>query len=75
MSYPEKPRSNLWFLLPIFFSWIGGVIAYFILRHDDPSKAKNCLYLGIALTLVGIILQFIIVATIPDIDPGFGVNI
>ena len=27
---------------------IGGIIAYFVLRHDDPRKAKNCLYLGIS---------------------------
>ena len=75
MSYPEKRRSNAWFLLPIFFSWIGGLIAYFILRQDDPSKAKNCLYLGIALTIVGLVLQVIIFATVPEINPGFNVNI
>ena len=33
-------------------SWVGaaglmGIIAFFILRQDDPKKAKNCLYLGI----------------------------
>ena len=75
MSYPEKQRSNAWFLLPIFFSWIGGLIAYFILRHDDPRKARNCLYLGIALTVVGLILQFIIFASMPDIGSGFNVNV
>ena len=48
-------RSNWWFLLPIFMAIIGGVIAYFVLRHDDPKKAKNCLYLGIILTVVGIV--------------------
>ena len=75
MSYPEKPRSRAWFLLPIFFSWIGGIVAYFILRQDDPPKAKNCLYLGIALTAVGLILNFIIFASIPDLGSGFNVNI
>ncbi len=50
-----NPRSNWWFLLPIFMAIIGGVIAYFVLRHDDPKKAKNCLYLGIILTVVGIV--------------------
>ncbi len=50
-----NPRSNRWFLLPIFMAIIGGVIAYFVLRHDDPKKAKNCLYLGIILTVVGIV--------------------
>jgi len=40
VSHPEKPRSNAWFLLPILFGVIGGIIAFFILRHDDPRKAK-----------------------------------
>ena len=47
-----RRRSSLWFLLPIFFSIIGGVIAYFIIKDDDPRKAKNCLLLGIILTAI-----------------------
>lgn len=45
-----RKRSNFWFLLPILFNVIGGVIAYFIIKEDDPRKAKNCLWLGIILT-------------------------
>ena len=75
MSYPEKRRSNAWFLLPILFSVLGGIIAFFILRQDDPSKAKNCLYLGITLTVIGLILQIILVSTFPGLDSGFNVNI
>ena len=45
----EKNRSKLWYILPIFFSIVGGIIAYFVIREDDPSKAKNCLWLGIIL--------------------------
>ena len=73
--YPEKRRSNLWFLLPIFFGIIGGIIAFFILRQDDPSKAKNCLYLGIALMITGIVLNAIVLATFPGLDSGFNVNV
>ena len=75
MSYPEKPRSNVWFLLPIFFGIIGGIIAFFILRHDDPRKARNCLYLGIAFMIFGMILNIFITASIPGLDSGFNVNI
>ena len=75
MSYPEKRRSNAWFLLPIFFGIIGGIIAFFILRQDDPAKARNCLYLGIALMVAGIVLNIILAATIPALDTGFNVNI
>jgi len=75
MSYPEKPRSNAWFLLPIFFGVIGGIIAFFILRKDDPRKAKNCLYLGLAFMLIGIIFNILIGSSLPGIDSGFNVNI
>jgi cytochrome bd-type quinol oxidase subunit 1 len=75
MSYPEKQRSKAWFLLPIFFGVIGGIIAYFILRQSDPQKAKNCLYLGLVLMLIGIIFNIIISALIPGIDSGFNVNV
>ncbi len=73
--YPEKPRSNAWFLLPIFLGLIGGVIAFFVLRNDDPKKAKNCLYLGIVLALIGIFLNILIVTQIPGLEEGFNVNI
>ena len=75
MSYPEKPRSNAWFLLPILFGVIGGIIAFFILRHDDPRKAKNCLYLGLVFMAIGIIFNVFIASSIPGLDSGFDVNI
>lgn len=70
-----KSRSNCWYVLPIFLGWIGGLIAYFILRRDDPRKAKNCLYLGIILGIVGLILNIIIIAQMPEFTPTFNANI
>ena len=70
-----KSRSNGWYVLPIFLGWIGGLIAYFILRRDDPRKAKNCLYLGIVLGIVGLILNIIIIAQMPEFTPTFNANI
>ena len=75
MSESEKPRSNAWYLLPIFFGIIGGIIAFLIIRKDDPHKAKNCLYLGIILMFIGIIFNMIITTSIPDFDSGFNVNL
>ncbi|MCH8915293.1 MAG: hypothetical protein IIA82_05560 [Thaumarchaeota archaeon] len=74
MSYPEKARSNKWFLVPIFFGVIGGFIAFFILRHDDPEKAKNCIYLSLVLLIRDIITIIIIGSPVPEIDSGFNVN-
>ena len=70
-----KSRSQLWYLLPVFVGLIGGIIAYWILRRDDPKKAKKCLYIGIALAIVGIIINILIVTQIPDLAPDFNVNV
>ena len=74
--YPEKPRSNWWYLLPIFFGIIGGIIAYFAIRKDDRKKAKKCLFVGLILLVIGIILDlsFSTWNGIP-IKEQFGVNI
>ncbi len=61
--------------MPIFLGLIGGVIAYFVLRHDDPKKAKNCLYLGITLAVIGIVINLIFGVQLAEIDQDFGVNI
>ncbi|AFS80760.1 hypothetical protein NKOR_04360 [Candidatus Nitrosopumilus koreensis AR1] len=75
MSYPEKQRSNAWFLLPIFVGLIGGIIAFFILRKDDPRKARYCLYLGLIMMAIGIVLNITLAASIPGLDSGFDVNV
>ena len=49
-----RTRSNWWYLVPILFDGIpGGIVAYFAIRYDDPRKAKNCLYLGIIISVIG----------------------
>ena len=76
MSWPERPRSNWWYLLPIFLGIIGGIIAYFALRNDDRKKAKKCLYLGLILLTVGILLETFLTgfSLVPD-STWYGVNI
>lgn len=45
----SKERSPLWYILPLVFSIFGAITAFLILRKDDPTKAKNCLWIGICL--------------------------
>lgn len=72
--YENRPRSSLWFLLPIFLGLIGGVIAYFVLRNDDPNKARNCLYLGIVLAVIGIALNLMFAAQLEQ-NLGLDINV
>ena len=69
--YPEKQRSNWWYILPILFGIIGGIIAYFAIRKDDREKAKKCMYIGLVLFAIGIIVDLMVM---PFAMPGqFGV--
>ena len=72
---PEKTRSNWWFLLPIFVGLIGGLIAYFVLRKDDPQKAKKCLYLGIILAVIGIMLDVIFAGQLTRFEQNLGIDV
>ena len=64
-------RSNWWYLVPIIFDGIpGGVVAYFAIRYDDPRKAKNCLYLGIIITAIGVAGYLIIFVVMSESMPG-----
>ena len=72
-----RRRSTLWFLLPIVFNILGGIIAYFVIREDDPKKARNCLLLGISIAAIPILL-FIVpilvgVAILPHFMPHVSV--
>jgi len=56
-----RTRSKWWYLVPILFDGIpGGIVAYFAIRYDDPRKAKNCLYLGIIITAIGVTAYLIL---------------
>lgn len=52
-----RKRSPMWYELPILFSILGGIIAYFAIRNDDPVKAKRCIIIGLAF-LIPIIMAF-----------------
>jgi hypothetical protein len=65
-SYPQYSRqggkpSATWYLLPIFFSIIGGIIAWACIKDRDPSMAKNNLILGILLTVIPMIFGVVLV--------------
>ena len=72
--YPEKKRSNWWYIVPILFGIIGGIIGYYALRRDDPQKAKKCLYLGLILTAINIVANIILASAGIGLEQGFNVN-
>lgn len=43
-------------MLPVAFNVLGGIVAYFVIRDDDPKKARSCLLLGILLAAIPVLL-------------------
>ena len=74
-DYPEKSRSSMWYLLPILVGMIGGIIAYLMIRKDDPRKAKNCIYIGLVMVLIGICFNILLLGVGVSSNPGFNVNL
>jgi len=65
VSPPSTSKTSAaWWLLPIFLLWIGGLIAFLVLKDNDKSKATKLLWTGIGLTVFwivsGIALNFLI---------------
>jgi 2-hydroxy-6-oxonona-2,4-dienedioate hydrolase len=60
---PVKRRSRLWYLLPIFLSVVGGVIAYFVLKESDPITARNTLRVGFMLAAAATVIFLAIYAS------------
>lgn len=48
----HRSASFAWYLLPIFLTILGGIIAYILLRKRDPRLARNALLLGIVLFIL-----------------------
>jgi len=71
VTAPEKtgvvqPRvtqsvSNLWWLLPIFLAWIGGLVAWSAVKGRAPQKARYMLFGGIGVTLLQVFMVFLII--------------
>lgn len=51
MANKQKPTTS-WFLLPIFFGIIGGLIGYAKVRDRDKSMANMILIVGIVFTFI-----------------------
>jgi len=65
-TYPRKtvahPTPNsLWYLLPLGFGLMGGLVAYVYVRDDDPEMAKNLFTVGLVVNIFTAILFYIFV--------------
>ena len=53
---------------------LGGIISYFILRKQHPARAKLFLYIGIAFTILSILVELSLGVT-ENLEQEFVVNV
>lgn len=57
---PRRPVSGAWWLAPILFGWLGGLIAWAVVRARDARMARALLVTGIAVTIIGTALVLLL---------------
>jgi hypothetical protein len=57
METTQNGPSKFWYLLPILFGIIGGLIMYLALRGRDAKMAKKGLLLGVLLIVAQIVIS------------------
>jgi prolipoprotein diacylglyceryltransferase len=57
MSEQQRNRGSItWYLLPIFFGFLGGMAMFFVLKDEDRQLAKNGVKVGAILTIVWVVV-------------------
>ncbi|MCX5997466.1 MAG: hypothetical protein NTV42_07690 [Chloroflexi bacterium] len=65
----SQPVSNLWWLLPVFLAWVGGLAAWLATRDKEAKKARNMLFTGLGMTVIQGVIVFVLIFTL--LGPAF----
>ena len=57
-------RSNWWYIVPILFGFVGGIIAFFAIKGNDKDKALNMVFVGILITAIHVLTNFGVMLTV-----------
>lgn len=51
---PKSQPTKAWYLVPFFFSVLGGIIGYLAVRNKNRRMANHLLVFGVAMFVLGI---------------------
>jgi hypothetical protein len=61
-----RPTHPAWWLLPILMGWMGGLIAWLLLRDHDAVRARAMLVTGIVATVVWVVIYSTLIPVVPN---------
>ena len=56
----EQETSWAWYLLPVLFAILGGIIGYFLLKDKNKKVAKNLIYVGLVIFVIEIVASLFV---------------
>ena len=62
--------SGAWWLLPIFLTWVGGLIAWALTKDRDRRRARSMLFWGIGLFFLYWALWILMIILIAFVSGG-----
>jgi len=66
----RRTVSAAWYLVPLFFGIIGGIIAWAVNKDKAPKRARNLLIFGLVWTLIPVIIGLVVfLYSAPHIGP------
>ena len=71
VSEKLQRKSNLWYIFPIILGIIGGFISYFLTRHQEPDKAKECVIMGFIVSIFFHFFPMLGLMGIVSFNPSF----
>jgi len=54
----SNPPSDAWYIVPLFFGFLGGLISYFIVDNDDHGKAVNLFWFGVIMSVIDALIAW-----------------
>jgi hypothetical protein len=61
-----RPTHPAWWLLPILMGWMGGLLAWLLLRDQDAARARAMLVTGIVATVVWVVIYSTLIPVVPN---------
>lgn len=69
LSVSTQKHTGLWYLVPLIFNIIGGIVGYLAIKRDNKPMANRLLIIGIVMFCLGLSTAFIIPFMISSLSP------